>query len=55
VLKGSPTLVLHLVDLAMGVQAGKRIVSDRTQGNDLLARLERQGIVDLDGRDFGVT
>jgi hypothetical protein len=36
------------------MQASERIVADRTQGNDLLARLQRQGIFDLDGCDFGI-
>ena len=53
-LERPPGLILRLVDLAMGMQASERIVADRTQGNDLLARLQRQGIVDLDGCDFGI-
>ena len=54
VLKRPPALVLRLVDLTMRMQAAKRIVADRAQRNDLLSRLQRQGIVDLDGCDFGV-
>jgi hypothetical protein len=38
----------------VGVQASERIVADRPQRNDLLARLQRQGIIDLDGCDFSV-
>jgi hypothetical protein len=45
---------LRFVDLAVGMQAGERVVADRTKGNDLLARLQRQGVIDLDGCNFGV-
>src|SRR4029453_11635392 len=47
-LERAPGLILRFVDLAVGMQAGERIVADRTQSNDLLARLQRQGIIDLD-------
>ena len=53
-LERTPGLILRLVDLAMGMQASERIVADRTQGNDLLTRLQHQGIIDLDGCDFGI-
>ena len=53
-LERSPRLILRLVDLAVGMQACERIVADRTQGNDLLARLQPQGVFDLDGCDFSV-
>ena len=39
-----PRLILRLVDLAVRIQAGERIVADRTQGDDLLARLQPQRI-----------
>ena len=45
-----PPLILRLVDLAMGMQLGERIVADRTQGDDLVAGLQCQGIIDLDRR-----
>src|SRR5262245_38512134 len=51
-LERPPRLILGLVDLAMGMQTGERIVADRTQRDDLLARLQRQGIIDLDRRDI---
>jgi hypothetical protein len=38
----------------MGMQASEWIVADRTQGNDFFARLQRQGIIDLDGCDFRI-
>jgi hypothetical protein len=38
----------------MGMQASEWIVADRTQGNDLLARFQRQGIIDLDGCYLGI-
>src|SRR5262245_48817521 len=53
-LERPPRLILRLVDLAMGMQAREWIVADRTQSNDLLARLKRQRIIDLDGCDFGI-
>src|SRR5258705_13132660 len=42
-LERAPRLILRLVDLAVGMQASERIVADRTQGDDLLPRLQRQG------------
>src|ERR1700744_1957862 len=44
-LKGPPALVLRLVDLAMGVQPRQRIVADRAQRDDLVARLQPERIV----------
>src|SRR2546426_574566 len=54
VLKGPPALVLRLIDLAMRMQAAERIVAEGAQRDNFLARLQREGVVDLDGRDFGV-
>ena len=53
-LERTPGLIPCLIDLAVRMQARERIVADGTQGNDLLARLQRQGIIDLDGCDFGI-
>jgi hypothetical protein len=36
------------------MQPRQRIVADRTQRDDLVAGLQAQGIVDLDGRHFGI-
>ena len=53
-LEGPAALILRLVDLAVGVQPAERIVADRTERDDLLARLQPERIVDLDGRDLGI-
>jgi hypothetical protein len=42
----------RVVNLAMRVQPRQRIVSDRTQRDDLFSRLKRQRIVDFDDRNF---
>jgi len=36
------------------MQAAEGIVADRTQRDDLLARLNRKRVVDLHGCDFGM-
>src|SRR5207302_11220430 len=54
VLKRPSALVLRLVDLAVRMQPGKRIVADRTERHDLLAWFQRQRVIDLDGLDLGV-
>lgn len=53
-LERPPGLILRLVDLAVRMQAAERIVADRTQGHDFLARLQRERIIDRDGRDLGI-
>src|SRR4029453_11362171 len=53
-LERTPGLILRLVDLAVGMQGRERIVAERTQGKDLLARLQSRRIIDLDGCDLGV-
>ncbi|MGY2990110.1 hypothetical protein ACVI1K_007457 [Bradyrhizobium sp. USDA 4508] len=45
---------MRIVDLAVRVQPAERIVADRAKSNDLLAWLERKGIVDVDGRHLGI-
>src|SRR6201999_248035 len=54
ILKRATALVLRLVQLAMAVQAAKRIVAKRAQRDDLFTRFEGEWIVDLDGCNFGV-
>ena len=54
VLEGAAAPILRLVDLAMRVQPAERIVADRAHRDDLLVQIERQGIVDLDRRQFGI-
>jgi hypothetical protein len=54
VLERPPAPVLRLVDLAVRMQSAQRVVADRAQGDDLLARLQRERIVDLDGRHLGI-
>src|SRR5580693_9820580 len=54
VLKRPAALILRLVNLPMGVQPRQRIIADRAQRDDLVAGIEAQGIVDLDGRHFRV-
>ena len=53
-LERTSRLILRLVDLAVRMQASEWIVADRTQGNDFFARLQRQGIIDLDGCYHGI-
>jgi hypothetical protein len=36
------------------MQPAQRVTANRAQGNNLVTRLERHGIVDLDGDNFGV-
>jgi hypothetical protein len=45
---------LHVIDLAMRVQSPQGIAADRAQCNDLLAWLQRKGIVDFDICDIGI-
>ena len=54
VLERASAAILRVVDLMMRMQPSQRIAADRAQGDDLVAGLERHGIVDLDGNDFGV-
>ena len=55
ILKGAPALILRFVDLAMRMQTTERIIADRTQRHDLVARFQRKGIIDLDGRDLRIS
>src|SRR6185312_11513242 len=54
VLEGAPALILCVVDLPVRMQAPQRIAADRAQGNDLLAGLQRERIIDLDRRNLRV-
>src|SRR5262249_38964804 len=54
VLIGAPTAILRLIDLMVRVQPAERIAADRADGDDLLAGIESQGIVDLDLHHLGI-
>jgi hypothetical protein len=54
ILEGAAATVLRIVDLSMRMQPTERIVTYRAERHDLLARLQRQGVVDLDRRHLGV-
>ncbi len=54
VLEGAPAAVLRLVDLVVRVQPAERIAADRPDSQNLLARIERERIVDLHLRHLGI-
>ena len=54
VLEGTAGLVLRLVDLAVRMQTTQGIIANRPQGDDLLARPQRKGIVNLNAGNFRI-
>src|SRR5262249_15660171 len=53
-LKRPAAAILSLVDLPMRMQPRQRIITNRAQGDDFLARLESQGIVNFDRSNFRI-